>query len=298
MNQSINPNPQTFRASRTFILALVFLLMLVVFAWVYYFEPLSPYSEYWNDKVCDTLTLIPALIAAILGIQLTRQFKPSEPPYRIWLTFTIGWWFWVGGELLGFVYDAIYMNADYPEITLIDLCWVLGYIFFGLSLYYQFRLIYNWKSGRKSVLYLAFIGIALAVTLGLTQWALVVGLGKDISWFALYLAILYPVFDLFEGGAALWLFFLFGRGYLGRPWWGLIAFAVADSINIFFWIGGSDWLPEKPYLLIDLFSSVAYVAGYMITALAFFSAIGHIQSGMSRSDTNVPPSLPTASPPA
>jgi hypothetical protein len=105
-------------------------------------------------------------------------------------------------------------------------------------------------------------------------------LGKDTSWGALFLAVLYPVFDLFEGAAALWLFFLFGRGYLGRPWWGLISFTVADAINIFFWMGGYKWLSDPAYYQLDLFSNVAYVGGYLVTALAFLAAHERIERGV------------------
>lgn len=254
-------------------------ILLILYGWVYYFEPLTPVSDYLNDKVGDALTLLPAVTAALLGTLLTRQFKPSEPPYRIWLTFTVGWWFWVGGELLGMVYDYFYWYVNYPEFTWIDLCWVMGYIFFGLSLYYQFRLIYS--KSRRSWQYPGFVALAGVIALGLTQWALAAGLGEGYSWPAVYLAVLYPVFDVFEGGAALWLFFLFGRGYLGRPWWGLIAFAFADSINIYSWMGGFDNVPENIYYAFDLFSALAYMAGYLITALAFLSAIEHIHRSTS-----------------
>ena len=259
-------------------------MFLLLYGWVYYFEPFTPILDYLNDKVGDTLILIPALFAALLGTLLTRQFKPDEPPRRIWLTFTIGWCFWVGGELLGYVYDYFYWIEDYPEFTWIDLCWVMGYLFFGLSLYYQFRLIYS--KNRRSWQYLGFVALAGAIALGLTQWAFASGLGEGYSWPAVYLAVLYPVFDVFEGGAALWLFFLFGRGYLGRPWWGLIAFAFADSINIYSWMGGFDNTPQDVYLALDLFSAIAYMAGYIITALAFLSAIEHIRRGLGAGITS------------
>ena len=280
---NINPDtrPAVKHSKRVWMWTAVAAVNLVLFSWIYYFEPLTPFSDYWNDKAGDVLTLIPALAAAILGIRLTRHFKPSEPPHRIWLTFTLGWWAWVGGELLGFVYDYFYWFTDYPEFTFIDLFWLLGYGFFGLSLYYQFRLIYSYKHGRKTALYLSFIAVALLLALGLTQLALNAGLGEGYSWGALYLAVIYPVFDLCEGAAALWLFFLFGRGYLGRPWWGLIAFAVADAINIFFWMGGDKWVTDQTYTIVDLFAGVVYLVGYTITALAFLAAHEHIERGIT-----------------
>jgi hypothetical protein len=280
MNLSPN-NVSSRRSPRTLAWAAVAVVWLIGFAWFYYFEPLKFFSEYWNDKAQDTLILLPALVTALLGVKLMRHFKPSEPPYRVWFTFMLGWWAWVAGELLGFVYDYFYWTTANPEFTFMDVCWLLGYIFFGLSLYYQFRLIYRHKEGTKNLLYVSFIALGLLLTLGFTQLALAVGLGKGSSWFVNYLSILYPVFDFIEGGAALWLFFLFGRGYLGRPWWGLIAFAVADAINIYFWLGGYVGIPDQTYYMLDLFSNVVYVAGYLITALAFLAAHDHMERGIS-----------------
>ena len=284
MNISPDTRPTAKHSKRVWTWAAISGVALIVFGLIYWFEPVKqlpiPYSDYWNDKATDVFLLVPALAAALLGARLTRHFKSSEPPHRIWLTFTLGWWAWVGGELLGFVYDYYYWYTDFPEFTFIDVFWLAGYVFFGLSLYYQFRLIYSYKHGSKLSLFFSFIAIGLLLTLGLTQLALAAGLGEDTSWAALYLAVIYPVFDLVEGAAALWLFFLFGRGYLGRPWWGLIAFAVADGINIFFWIGGYNWMPEQTYLLLDLFSTVVYMAGYLVTALAFLAANEHIERGI------------------
>ncbi len=254
------------------------IMLTALFIWVYHYEPFTQISEYVNDKVLDILTLIPSLAAAYWGTKLARHFNQAEPPYRIWNTFAIGWWFWVGGELLGFVYDAIYRNSSYPELTLIDLFWALGYFFFGISLYYQFKLINFGKQRRLSLLYFLFIAIALALAYALTQWAFNAGLGADTAWLVVYISILYPVFDTFQGGAALRLFFLFGRGYLGRPWWGLIAFAIADSIYIFFWLGGDQWISPQAYTLLDLFSSTAYLSGYIISALAFLVAGDRLDS--------------------
>ncbi len=279
MNLSPNPNLASRHSRRVLAWAAVAAAWLVGFALYYYFEPLGSISEYWNDKVQDTLILLPALVTALLGVKLTRHFKPSEPPYRVWFTFMLGWWAWVAGELLGFVYDYFYWNVDYPEFTLIDVCWLAGYAIFGLSLYYQFRLIYRYKQGHKTRLYLSLIALGLLLALGLTQWALAAGLGGGFSWLALYLAVIYPVFDLFEGGAALWLFFLFGRGYLGRPWWGLIAFTAADAISVFFWMGGYNWVSDQAYLIMDLSAAVLYVAAYLITALALLSANEHLERG-------------------
>jgi hypothetical protein len=259
-----------------------FLAALVIYTYVYYYEPFSEiYSPYVNDKVLDILTLIPAVMAASLGTLIVQEFEYNEPPFLIWLMFAIGWWWWVGGELSGFVYDVWYPDA-YPDFTFIDICWLMGYFFFGLALYYQFRSLYSTGKSSRLVLYLAYIGFGLLVTFGLTELAVSKGLGEDTSWWAVYLSVLYPVFDLAEGGAALWLSFAFGRGALGKAWWGLIAFAIADSINIFFWLGGYNWVSDQAYIYLDTFSSVVYVMGYMITALAFLIGYNLLQHGVAK----------------
>jgi len=287
MAQTFAPSAHTKRPSYLWWALFGCVALLVLFTYIYNFEPFSKYSPYLNHTILDVLTLIPALGAALLCTVLTQNFKPSEPPHRIWLAFTLGWWFWVGGELLGFVYNAIYRDTDYPPLTFIDLCWILGYLSFGLALYYQFRLIYFGKERRKSALYLFFVIGAFALALILARWALASGLGTGASWLAVFVSILYPIFDALEGGAALRLFILFGRGYLGRPWWGLIAFAAADSINIFFWLGGDKLTSTSAYIVLDLFSAIAYLCGYIISALAFLAAVDHIHRGATAELTNV-----------
>jgi hypothetical protein len=248
------------------------LLLLFVYAWIYQAEPFDgPGYDYSDNWALDILTFIPAIAAAVMASLVTAQFRPGEAPRRIWQTFALGWWCWVAGEIAGMVYDYFYWDVPYPDLTLIDLCWSAGYFFFGLALFYQFRLIYSADKKSGINIYLTLLTAALLLTLGLTQLALRVGLGDDISWFALYLAVLYPVLDLAVGAAALWLFFLFGSGKWGRPWWALIAFAVADSINIYFWIGGGDNLADETLNAIYLFSDTVYVAGYLVLALAFLS---------------------------
>ncbi len=255
-------------------------IVLVFYGLFYWFAPVAslsiPFSDYWDDKVGDVILLLAALSAAALGGKMTRNFTPSEPPHRVWFLFTLGWWSWVCGEALGFVYDYFYWFVDYPEVTFMDLFWTLGYIFIGLSLYYQFRLIYGFKLRQQFAVYGLVAGLGLLVSVGLTQWAIAAGLGEGYSWGAMYLAVLYPVFDLAAGLGALWLFFLFKRGWLGRPWWGLLAFAFADGFDSLGWMGGLNWMSDKLYDSASLISACIYLSAYMIAALAFLAADDHL----------------------
>lgn len=175
------------------------------------------------------------------------------------------------------VYGYSYWETSSPDLTLIDLCWSTGYLLFGLVLFYQIQSIYTEENKSSTHIYLTLCAAALLPTLGLTYAARLYGLGKDVSDFSLYLAILYTVFDLIEGGSVLWLFFLFGRGKWGHPWWGLITFAIANSISIYFWIGGDEISSQQIVDRLYLFSDTAYVAAYLIVTLLFLSLYLRLQ---------------------
>jgi len=251
--------------------AVMYVILLGLIFWAYYTEPLSQtLSAYWNDKLIDVLVLIPAVGAAMAGTLLTRQFEKGETPYHIWQAFTIGLWFWVAGEVGGMVNDAIYWDTTYPDFSLVDIFWLLGYFFLGLSLYYQLRLVYGAKSRSRRV-YLGLVALAFLVAAGLTSLAEKAGLGVGSAWIILFLTVLYPVFDLTEGATAIWLSFLFRRGQWSRPWWGLILFALADSIDTFSWLGGYDLIPVVAQNALNFIYLIAYPASYMVAGLALLS---------------------------
>jgi len=269
-----NPNNSNSKFTPSQILqigAAVSVSLLGLILWAFYAQPLSKIlSPYWNDKLIDVFVLIPAVGAAIAGTLLTRQFEKGEPPYHIWQAFTIGLWCWVAGEIVGMVYDAIYWDTTYPDFSLVDLFWLLGYFFLGLSLYYQLTLVYGTKN-RSRRIYLGLVVLALLITVGLTNLAAKSGLGEGFAWIILFITVLYPVFDLTEGAVAIWLSLLFGRGQWSRPWWGLILFALADSVDSFYWLGGYELVPAMAKSVLNFISVAAYPASYMVAGLALLS---------------------------
>lgn len=266
------PPPYFSPRRRTIILwsaAGICLILLGVFAWIYHFDPLP--DPGWNDQITYLFFLLGATTAAVSGTLLSLQFEKREPPRRVWWMFTLGWWAWALGELTDIIYEFFYPNG-YPEFTLIDVCWVLGYIFFGLSIYHQFRLIYRGAQKKSGPVFALFIlSAALLIAAGFTQLAIQQGLGEDWSWPGVYLAVLYPVCDLLQGIAALWLSLLFRGGRWGRPWWALICFAVADTIATWFWIGGGTDLSSLAKNLLYLFGDTVYLGGYLLVTIAFLS---------------------------
>jgi len=272
MNNLSRPNSGISPYQKLWIGVFASIILLILIVWSYYAEPLSQsLRPYWNDSLVDFLILLPAIGAAIAGTLVTGQFEKGETPHRIWRAFSIGLWFWVAGEVSGMIYNALYFDTDLPDLGLTDLFWLLGYFYLGLSLYYQFRLVYGAHNRRGRLLYLGLFALALLVTAGLTTLASNAGLGEGYAWIVLFITVLYPVFDLTEGALAIRLSFLFGRGQWSRPWWGLILFALADSVNSFYWLGGYDFISVNMQAVLDFISLVAYPASYMVAGLALLS---------------------------
>jgi hypothetical protein len=272
MSNLDTPNSRFSPLQKLWIGLLASVILLILIVWIYYAEPLAQSaSVFWSSNLVDILILIPAIGAAIAGTLVTSQFDKGETPHRIWRAFAIGLWFWVAGEISGIVYNTIYFDTDFPDLTLIDLSWLLGYFFLGLSLYYQFRLVYGTQVRKGRMLYLGLFALALLVTAGLTELAVNAGLGEGYAWIVLFITVLYPVFDLTEGTLAIWLSVLFRRGQWSRPWWGLILFALADSVNSFYWLGGYDLISVRAQGVLDFISLVAYPASYIAAGLALLS---------------------------
>ena len=249
------------------------LAILALVHWTYFYTPFSEtFPSFWSDYLPYFIILIPALGAAIAGTLVVKQFEKDEPPYRVWLMFAIGWWFWAAGEVSGLIYGAVYYSdyASYPDFALTDVFWLVGYFFLGLSLYFQLQLVYVQK-GKGARLFLGIIAAALVAAVGLTNLAQRYGLGEGMSWFNVFISVLYPVLDLVEGATAIWLSFIFGRGQWVRPWWGVISFALADAIDSFYWAGGYGLIPVSVQTIMDYTSLAVYPASYLIVFLALLS---------------------------
>lgn len=246
-------------------------VLLGLLVWLYYAELQTETTTYWSNKFVTYIILVPAIGAAIAGTLVARQFGKGESPHRIWQAFSIGLWFWVMGELSGLTYDAIGVEAFSPDFHLVDVFWLLGYFFLGLSLYYQILLIYGIRNRKSIYLFLGLIALAFLIAVALTNLTIKAGHGEGNSWAFLFVTLLYPVLDLIEGATAIWLSLLFRRGQWSRPWWGLILFALTDGIDAFYWSGGYSFIPVMAQNTLDFISLVTYPASYMVAGLMLLS---------------------------
>ena len=246
-------------------------ILLSLLVWLYYAELQNETATYWSNTFVGYIILVPALGAAIAGTLLVRQFEKGESPYRIWLTFTIGLWFWVAGEISGLNLAFFPAAAFSSDINLVDAFWLLGYFFLGLSLYFQILLVYGIQKKQGILMYFGMVALALLIALVLTNLTIGSGRGEGNSRALLFVTILYPVLDVMEGATAIWLSILFGRGQWSRPWWGLILFAITDGIDAFYRSGGYNFIPAWLQNSLDLTSLVAYPASYMVAGMTLFA---------------------------
>ena len=226
------------------------------------------------DNVIYCLIILAAIPAAGMGLLLARQFTSSEPQRRIWLFFSFGWTCWVLGEISSFILNQIYPTL--PDITISDLFWSAGYVFFGLSIFYQYQLLYvrgNIYGGARQARlgFISAVGHVLLIPLIITGFLRQAGFDSQAPWASTYLNLLYPTCDLMVGIAALWFSFVFRRGLLGRPWLGLLIFAVSDGISGWYWIGGYKLLTPSADTNLSVLTDILYIGGYIFTALSCLS---------------------------
>ena len=252
--------------------------LLAVLSWQYFVALQNDINAFWDGQFFNYITLVPALGAALAGSLVTRQFTKGERPYRIWMAFSLGMWFWFVGEISVIVFDFFPSGIVSPDFQLVDVFWLLGYFSLGLSLTLQLFSAYGVQQRRGLYIYTGMVVFAVLLASLLTE---IVRKGEsEDSWSFLFVTLLYPVLDVLAGGTAIWLSLLFGRGRWSRPWWGLILFAITDAIDAFYWSGGYDLVSAAAQNTLDFISLVTYPASYMTAGLALLANYFILRYGM------------------
>lgn len=258
--------------------ALTAFTLLAVLSWQYFVALQNDIDAFWDGQFFNYITLVPALGAALAGSLVTRQFTKGERPYRIWMAFSLGMWFWFVGEISVIVFDFFPSGIVSPDFQLVDVFWLLGYFSLGLSLTLQLFSAYGVQQRRGLYIYAGMVVFAVLLASLLTE---IVRKGEsEDSWSFLFVTLLYPVLDVLAGGTAIWLSLLFGRGRWSRPWWGLILFAITDAIDAFYWSGGYDLVSAAAQNTLDFISLVTYPASYMTAGLALLANYFILRYGM------------------
>jgi len=223
---------------------------------------LYPFNDSWNDIALSGITAASAAFAAIIATLIYRHYELDDPPRIVWKNLMYACWLWLLGEVIwGYFYVAI---GEVP-VGSADWTWVVGFVFFTLALYHQYKLV-----DPSRVNYFRKIAIV--------AWVIVLLIPLAIAYFTnsfdfeTYITYYYPFADLAVGIAGLMLMFVFQGGTLMRPWVGLVVFSVTDLL--YAWAeqtGLYAWSIENSNIL-TLFIDVSYIIAYIILALGF---LGH-----------------------
>lgn len=233
----------------------------LVFAYIVVYQ-FPPFKEPWNDIILNFLTAVSAVFSAVIGSFIFLYYEKDDAPRLVWKNLMIGCWLWFLAEV---IWGYMAMTHGEVPIGIIDVCWVLGFIFFTLALYHQYSLI---SPSKKNLHRNVSIGV----------WIIVGLIPLAIAYFAnamdikTYINYFYPFADVAVGIAGIMLIFTFRGGSLVYPWIGLVVFGITDFM--YAWAeqtGIYSWSAENGNLLTLVIDS-SYIAAYLILALGF---LGH-----------------------
>ncbi len=247
------------------------LLILGLYVWFYEYSPLSDFT---NLLALNLLTVFCAAFCGVILTLITSRFQSDEPARAIWLSFALGLWLWVSGELLWSYYSLRY--TDVPLLSSADIFWAIGYVFLFFSISRQYQLIFPHLIKKIRWTTLAIGALSLMAT------TLLVLIFDSANFWTSFLATFYVVGDLVIAIAALVLVFIFRSGWLARPWLSLFAFVVADALYLWATSSGIyDFGMNQD--TISLIVDTAYLLAYIILGWGVLN-----QYLLLRIETNTP----------
>ena len=234
----------------------LFLAMLVFYIVVYRYQP---FSDFWNNILANVVPQLASLIAAVFASLVRNHYDRHDPPRRVWSWFALALWMWFGAEV---AWGYLNIMAGEVSAGLPDVLWITSYLFLGLALIQQFRILAEPGSRVLGT----WIAIAAAALAGLTAgiYRMIAAAAAAPPTLDVIVNSIYTAADLILAVIALWLARNFRGGAFSRPWIGLLVFSFADLL--YAWIEASGmyaWSLEQGNLL-TTFADAAYLASYLI----------------------------------
>lgn len=262
-------------SGRTFIKVSGYVLAAVLLGGYIYIYQTYPFEGAWNDIILSTITALSAAFAAVVATLAFFQYDKDDQPRIVWKNLMAACWLWFLGEVIWGYYYVVFGEVS---LSIADVSWVLGFVFFTLALYHQYSLI----APSKKIYYRNVAVGSWIVTL-LIPFAIIPFLASEWD-VQTYVDFWYPFADLAVGIAGIMLMFKFQGGTLMRPWIGLVVFAFADIL--YAWAEQSglyEWSSQNNSLL-TLFIDSSYLAAYLILALGFVGHLLLLRYGLTSSD--------------
>ena len=248
---------------------IVALLILAAYCLVYLLQPfraiLNPAIEFTlNDLLLNLLVILCAVLSASASTAILAQHQRDEPPFLIWLNFTVGLWFWTLAEVIWMVFNLTL--GEVPDVTIADVLWVLGYYLFGLCLLQQYSLVYRIKARHAWSGYIVVALVVLAISTGI---ATILQIRQGVNLLSGIVNYYYVVSDIGIGLFALVLMVNFRGGVMIRPWLGLFVMAMSDALYAWLYLSDTysymSWMGNIPTLIADL----AYLMAYLVLTIGF-----------------------------
>jgi len=252
---------ETPNINPTSLIIICYTLAVGLFAGYVFIYQVAPFEGSINDTVLNSLTALAALFAAIVSSVIFFHYQPEDHPRTVWLNLALGAWLWFLSEAIwGWIN---FISGESPPLSVADIGWVAGFIFFTIAIYHQYSLISpSWKNRTRNIIYGVW-GFSLVAPL------LVLSI-LHIYTFENYVNYFYPIADLGVGIAGLLLVYFFRGGMLMRPWLGMVVFGISDFL--YAWAeqtGVYAWSVANNNLLTLVIDS-SYLAAYLILGMGFF----------------------------
>lgn len=251
---------------------IVALLLIVVYAFVYRFEP---FSDVWNVILANSLLVIASSLTAVIATMIWSRYEQSDTPRRVWAYFAVGLWLWAAAEL-----TWGYLNVTQGEVPegISDVFWISAYLFFWQALLIQYRILAH--PTKQKLLSYVLVASLFFLTLYLFIYRTLVSGAESPSSFDAAINSFYPAADLLLALVALWLASHFMGGAFSRPWLGLLAFSFADLMYAWLEISGLySWSVNEANLLSTV-SDIVYLAAYLVLGLGIFSQWVFLKYGL------------------
>lgn len=236
------------------IILIIFLLMIVSFAWTFAF---APFSETINSLILNGGTTLTALIAAVIFTLIPFYFNPGEPPRVIWSFFAVCMWLWTMAEAIwGYLYIR---DGEVPVFTVADVFWMLGYLALTISLARQFRLITFSKTNTV-------VWVSIGVWLGVIAIIeVILYVTQSETRVADFFSYFYLLADAVVGLFAVYIAYAFRGRALAIPWLTISSFVLSDFIYIRLTESGM-YEYEMSGISIALLADTLYVIAYLLVA--------------------------------
>ena len=253
-------NPKEFSRRVLWVAVSIAVAWILVYIILYWYQP---FSEFWNNFLSNFSTQAASFIAAIFATMIWKRYEKSDTPRRVWGPFAIALWLWFAGEL---AWGYLYMAVGEVPIGLPDMFWISSYIFLGLALVNQYRILVPSDTRAVGIRVLIAILSLLALTLLIFRFLTSVTDATEIP--DAVVNSFYPAADFVLALIALWLAHNFMGGAFSKPWFGLLVFSFSDLM--YAWLEASGiyaWSLEQGNLLTTI-ADVAYFGAYLVLGIA------------------------------